>query len=76
MIKEFFEKNTHLKFAIQHLGIHGGGFMINVYNTTYDIIDPIFEHFITDFELERLNVDFETAIMTPIINWWKDVNKK
>ena len=50
--------------------------MINVYNTTYDIIDPIFEHFITDFELERLNVDFETAIMTPIINWWKDVNKK
>lgn len=24
MIKEFFEKNTHLKFAIQHLGIYDG----------------------------------------------------
>ena len=28
-------------------------------------------HFIEDKEIDELNVDFETAIMTPVINWWK-----
>lgn len=76
MIKDFLEKNTHLKIAIQHLGIHGGGFMVEVYNTTYDPFEPIHKHFVTDFEIERSRADFETMIMVPIENWWEDLNKR
>ena len=75
MIKEFFKKNSHLK--LQHLDLFGGGWKIEIYNTTYDFgINPIFGHYIADEELERLNVDFETAIMTPVINWKEDLEKK
>ena len=77
MIKDFFKKNSHLKLGLQHLDLLGGGWKIEIYNTTYDFgIDPIFEHYIVDEELERLNVDFETAIMTPVINWKEDLEKK
>lgn len=75
-IKEFFEEHTHLKLGLQHLGIFDGGFMIQVYNTTYDPFEPVFKHFITDFEVTNLNVDFETIIMTPIINWYDDCEKR
>ena len=69
MIKNFFEEHTHLKLALQHLGINGGGWLIQVYNTTYDSgYEPVFSHFVTDFDIEHLKVDFETIIMTPIIN--------
>ena len=34
-------------------------------------VDPIYTHFIKDKEIDELNVDFDTAIMTPVINWWK-----
>lgn len=78
MIKKFLEEHHHLKLATQHLGIHGGGFMVQVYNTTWDYTcsEPIFEHFVTDFDLANLNVNFETAIITPVISWWDVVNKK
>lgn len=77
MIKKFLEEHTHLKLAIQHLGIYGGGFMVQVYNTTWDSgYEPIHEHFISDFEIEHLRVDFETAIMTPIVNWWEEIEKE
>ena len=75
-IKEFLEQHTHLKIAIQHLGIFGGGFKIQVYNTTWDSFEPVFEHFVIDEDIQRLNVDFETVIMTPIENWWDDFMKK
>ena len=75
-IKEFFEEHTHLKLGLQHLGIFGGGFQIQVYNTTWDPFEPIFVHFVTDFDVNHLNVDFETIIMTPIINWWRDCENK
>lgn len=73
MIKKFLEEHTQFKIAIQHLGINGGGFMVQLYNTTWDYTceKPAYEHFISDFELANLRVDFETAIMTPIINWWE-----
>ena len=77
MIKEFFKKNSQLKLGLQHLGLYGGGWKIEVYNTAYAFgIEPIFEHYILDEELESLNVDFETAIMTPVINWKEDLEKK
>ena len=77
MIKEFFKKNSHLKLGLQHLGLYGGGWKIEVYNTTYDFgIEPIFEHYILDEELESLNVDFETAIMTPVIDWKRCIEER
>ena len=33
--------------------------------------NTIYAHFIEDKEIDELNVDFDTAIMTPVINWWK-----
>ena len=72
MIKEFFKEHDHLRFALQHLSIFDGGWKIRIYNTTYDFgVDPIYTYFIEDKEIDELNVDFETAIMTPVINWWK-----
>ena len=45
MIKDFFKKNSHLKLGLQHLDLLGGGWKIEIYNTTYDFgIEPIFEH--------------------------------
>ena len=78
-LKKFLEEHDcHLKIAIQHLGIFGGGFNIQVYNTTCDYLcqEPIFEHFISDEDIAKLNVDFDTAIMIPIENWWNDFLQK
>lgn len=77
MIKQFFKENSHLKLGLQQLGVFGGGWKIQVYNTTWDFgVDPIFEHYILNEEIDKLNVDFETAIMTPIINWWEDIKER
>ena len=76
MIKEFLEKYTHLKIAIQQLEIHGGCFRIQVYNTTYDNFEPVFEHFITNFEISNAAFDFETAIVVPITNWLEECKMK
>ena len=71
-IKEFFKDHDHLRFTLQHLDIFDGGWEIRIYNTTYAFgVDPIYTHFIEDKEIDELNVDFDTAIMTPVINWWK-----
>lgn len=70
MIRDFLEKHTHLKLSLQHLDKFGGCLSIQIYNTTYDSgLDPIFVHYITNEELNNLNVDFETAIMIPVLNW-------
>ena len=77
MIKEFFKEHDHLRFSLQHLNIYGGGWKIEVYNTRHDIgIEPNFVHYILDKDLESLNVDFETAIMIPVINWKNDMDKR
>lgn len=70
--KEFLKKYTHLKIAMQHLEIHGGGYQIEVYNTTWNSIEPVFKYFISDMEIDKLKVNYETAIMVPIINWYED----
>ena len=77
MIEKFFREHSHLKLSLQHLGVHGGSWRIQIYNTTLDFgIDPIFEHYITDETIKNLNIDFETVIMSPIINWLEDIEKK
>lgn len=76
MIKDFLKKHSQFKLSLQHLGLFCGGWKIQIYDTTYDSgFEPVFEHYITDFELDALNVDFETAIITPVINWFEDCEK-
>ena len=72
MLKEFFENHDHLCFRLQRTGRHGGGWLIWIYNTTLDLgcTEPIYEHIVLDSEINNSNVDFETIIMTPVINWW------
>lgn len=77
MIEKFFREHSHLKLSLQQLGLFGGGWQIEIYNTTWDGgIEPIFRHYIMNETIENLNVDFETIIMTPIINWWEDNEKR
>ena len=77
MIKEFLEKYNHLKLSLQHLDEFGGCWRIQIYNTTYDSgLDPIFVHYITDEELNNLNLDFETAIMIPVLNWMSENERR
>ena len=73
MIKEFFEMHDHLCFKLQHIGRHNGKWQVRIYNTTLDLgcTEPIYEHIVLDSEINNSNVDFETMIMTPIIDWWK-----
>lgn len=73
-IKDFFKEHGHLKLSLQHLRLYGGGWMIEVYNTTWNHTTPVFKHYILDEELDNLNeaIDFETAIMTPIASWWDE----
>lgn len=78
MIKEFLEKYTHLKIAIQHLGINGGGFKVQVYNTTLDFLceRPIFEHFISDVDIECSWLNFEALVVIPIADWLEECEQK
>ena len=71
MLKEFFEEHDHLCFRLQRTGRHSG-WLIRIYNTTLDLgcTEPIYEHIVLDSEINNSNVDFETIIMTPVINWW------
>lgn len=71
MIKEFLKEHPYLRLEIKHInGVWDDCFRIKLYddrrtrNTMYEIN-------ILDTEIENLNVDFETAIMTPIISWYK-----
>lgn len=76
MIKDFFKKNDHLKFIIQHLGINDGGWQVEIYNTTSGNNTPCYRHFYSDFEIDNLVIDFEAAIMTPIISWWEESQER
>lgn len=73
IIKEFFETRDHLCFKLQHIGRYDGGWKIQIYNTTLDLdcAEPIYEHIVLDSEIDNSNVDFETLIMTPVINCGK-----
>lgn len=74
MIKEFFEEHDHLCLKLQHIRRYGGGWLIKIYNTTLDFgcRESIYDHIILDSEFNGSNVDFETVIMAPIIDWWNN----
>lgn len=69
MIKEFLKEHPYLRLEIKYInGVWNNCFRIRLYddrthNTMYEIT-------VSDTEIENLNVDFETAIMTPIISWY------
>lgn len=75
-LKDFFKEHGYLCLSLQHLDLHGGGWRIQIYNTTWDVFDPIFKHYILDSEIDALvdDIDFETVIMTAILSWWKGEN--
>lgn len=75
-IKDFLKRYGRYKLSIQHLDKLGGCWKIQIYNTTYDVFEPVFDHYITDEEVDNLNIDFETIITTIILNWWEDINKQ
>lgn len=47
-----------------------------IFNHTFDLCTPIFEYIILAEELDDLNIDFETAFIVPVVNWWNDRHKK
>lgn len=67
--KEFLSTYTHYKIVEQYKNELGGGILIEVYDTTWTLMAPIFRHFISQFDLDNLKVDYETTVMTPILNW-------
>lgn len=73
-IKYFFKKHDYLKLDLQHLGLQGGGWMIKIYNTTWNHTTPVFKHYILDEEIDALvgSITFEVIIMTPILEWWNE----
>lgn len=70
MIKEFLKEHPYLRLDIKHInGVWEDCWQIRLHddrthNTTFGII-------ILDTTIENLNVDFETAIMTPIISLYE-----
>lgn len=75
-MKEFFKEHSHLELSLQHISVgpFKGCWRIRIYNKTWDPTrtDPVFEHYVTDELIERCVLDFETVIMTPILNWWEE----
>ena len=72
MIKEFFEKHSHLIFTLEHLCMPCGMWRIRIYDVNYGLgYGPIFTQAISDDEADYLKADFEAAIMTPVIDWWE-----
>lgn len=79
MLKEFLQKHTHLsvKFSYSNNSLQFGSYwIIQIFNNTFDLCTPIFEYKMTAKELDNINVDFETALMTPVVNWWDNRHKK
>lgn len=70
MIKEFLKEHPFLRLEIVYIdGFWENGWQIRLYDDRTRIM--LFSHKILATAIENLNVDFETAIMTPIINWYE-----
>lgn len=76
MLEEFLKTHSHLSIKFSYHRARGYYWMIQIFNTTFDLCTPIFEYKMTAEELDNLNVDFETALMTPVVNWWDNRHKK
>ena len=66
---EFLKKNPQYKLVEQYKENFGGGILVEIYDTTWTLITPIFRHLISQFDLDNLKVDYETIVMAPILNW-------
>lgn len=70
MIKEFLKEHPFFRLEIVYIdGFWENGWQIRLYDDRTRIM--LFSHKILATAIESLNVDFETAIMTPIINWYE-----
>ena len=67
--QEFLSTYTHYKIVEQYKNEFGGGILIEVYDTTWTLMAPIFRHFISQFDLDNSLLDYEHLVMIPIINW-------
>ena len=76
MLKKFLQEHPHLSVKFSYFGRLGGYWEVQVFNHTFDFCTPIFEYKMTSEELDALNVDFETALMTSVTNWWNIRHKK
>lgn len=74
-IKEFFKEHDNLKLDLQHYPFIGGCWTILIYDTTKYSLEPIFKRTIVDEEIDKLNLDFETIIMTHVEEWWETRQK-
>lgn len=74
--KEFLSTYAHYKIVEQYKNDFDGGILIEVYDDRLSLLTPalpVFRHFISGFDLDKLLVDYETAVMTAILNWLKEV---
>ena len=69
--KEFLYKYKNLKISERYWD-YGPGILVQVYDTSIEPYNLVFEHFISKFDLDNLKVDYETIVMTPIITWCKE----
>ena len=76
MLKKFLQTHSHLSVKFMYLPCLGGMWKIQVFNHTFDLCTPIFEYSILEEELDDLNVDLETALIVPVVNWWDNRHKK
>lgn len=76
MLEEFLKTHSHLRIKFSYHRAKGNYWMVQIFNTTFDLGTPIFEYKMTAEELDQLNVDFETALMTPVVNWWDNRHEK
>lgn len=70
MVKEFLKEHPFFRLEIVYIdGFWENGWQIRLYDDRTRIM--LFSHKILPTAIENLNVDFETAIMTPIISWYE-----
>lgn len=70
MIKEFLKEHPFFRLEIVYIdGFWENGWHIRLYDDRTR--NTMYETTVSDTEIENLNVDFETAIMTPIISWYE-----
>ena len=71
--QEFLSTHTNYKIVEQYKNELGGGILVEIYDTTWTLITPIFRHFISQFDLDNSLLDYEHLVMTPILNWYNNL---
>lgn len=75
-IKEFIEKNDHMRLIIEESLIFGEkAWLIRLYNLTISSHDPVFEYYILNKEMDNSVVSPRIMILTKINEWWEQEEK-